>query len=302
MSFYCTKHLFICRNATLGCIVILILLLLSLWTHKDNRSKVRTMASPTLLHYKDVAVIAQGGSGCAHKGSAVESALKILQPKRTHVYICSQIEAMKLKYSDKYMQQKREFDLHLKKVDNNAAIAEGHSGQREVISQYRFYNQIAQEPWVKVICETGFNAGHSAFQWLVSSANTTKLFSFDICGHPYTLPMAEYITATFPGRFSLTCGDSTKTLPLMINLIHQCDLVIVDGGHSYDVALKDLFNFQKLANRDHHLVIIDDVPAIDDVIKAWEKAKSRSVLTEIFMCKASLMRGIGVGVYSSHNT
>ena len=242
----------------------------------------------------------QACAGCVEKNSGVVVAtLKMLLPTYTHVYSCSNIPAKRSLYSQEYRQQRQTFRTYLNNL--NMKITEGHSANRKTEGQYKFYHRIAQEPWVNVICETGFNAGHSAFQWLASSANTTKLFSFDICRHPYTSPMAEYITATFPGRFSLTCGDSTKTLPLMTNLINKCDLVIVDGGHTYRVATADLLNFKVLANPDHHVVIIDDVPGMSAVVKSWKNAKLKKLVTELFMCQAGKKRGLAVGVYTTNN-
>lgn len=38
----------------------------------------------------------------------------------------------------------------------------------------------------------------------------------------------------------------------------KCDLISVDGGHTYDVALKDLENMHLLANPDFNVVTVDD--------------------------------------------
>ena len=246
--------------------------------------------------------IAQKCEECRHaiKGLAVESALQMLLPVNTGTYSCSDVPALYSTYSEQYTRQRENFDNYVKKVSKK--IIEGHSGQAEMAAQYKFYHKISQEPWVDVICETGFNAGHSAFQWLASTANTTKLFSFDMCEYEFVKPMAEYITATFPGRFSLTCGDSTKTLPLMTNLINKCDLVIVDGGHSYDVAKADLVNFKTLANPDHHIVVLDDNPGLPSVTQAWNDAKALNMVTEIFTCSAAEKRGFSVGLYNKNAT
>lgn len=64
----------------------------------------------------------------------------------------------------------------------------------------RFYYELAQQPWVNIICETGFNAGHGAFQWLAASDESTTLYSFDICTHTYSAQMSSYMLNHFPGR------------------------------------------------------------------------------------------------------
>ena len=228
---------------------------------------------------------------------SVESGINMLLPYETNIYECRDMPSEKMAYSADYVDQKKSFDMHI--VKNGYNITEGHSGQLKVKTLYEFYYHLGREPWVSTICESGFNAGHSAFQWLAATKSTTKLFSFDMCSHAYTKPMADYIKTTFPERFHLTCGDSRKMLPLAANYLkHKCDLVIVDGGHSYDVAMADMINFYELANPSHHLLVVDDVPGLPEVMKAWRELRTNKVVREMFACRASDTRGLTVGVYN----
>jgi|UniRef100_A0A7S3BNT3 hypothetical protein len=59
--------------------------------------------------------------------------------------------------------------------------------------------------------EVGFNAGHSAA--LALTANPTLEYEgFDLCAHNYTARCYDLLAHRFPGRVSLTCGDSVVRL------------------------------------------------------------------------------------------
>ena len=149
------------------------------------------------------------------------------------------------------------------KLKSAPKVTEGFSGQ--VRGQTVFYVLLARQPWVRQVCEIGFNAGHSALYWLGSS-NRTRLLSFDLGIHDYAKVMANYIMTKYPGRFQIIWGDSTKTVPSTVkNLIQSgffggCDVIVVDGGHTYDVAISDLRNMQLFATSQRHLLIVDDTP------------------------------------------
>lgn len=89
-----------------------------------------------------------------------------------------------------------------------------------------------------------------------------------------------------------------ETLPRATHLRGKCDVLIVDGGHSYDVAKADLHNFHQMANPERHLVIVDDVPQYKPVTAAWNRAKAAGVVRELFVCKMEPSRGFAVGMYN----
>ena len=269
------------------CIVLLILLIL-------------VSLSTLYTDSKHITTSCQKCESCNVKmeNTPEKSTLKLLLSKNSHVYNCATSPVKLLSYPPSYVELKKKFEDFIVAHKFKSGM-EGNSGQETVETQYKFYHKISQEPWVKTICETGFNGGHSAFQWLASTPKETKLHSFDICQHAYTPPMVAYLNATFPGRLNVTCGDSTKTLPLVTGLDNMCNLVIVDGGHSYDVAMADLKNFKRMANMDNHILIIDDVPNIGAVKKAWNKALADGMVREIFVCASpTAARAFTVGVYN----
>ncbi|KAI0221060.1 hypothetical protein LSAT2_027517, partial [Lamellibrachia satsuma] len=112
-------------------------------------------------------------------------------------------------YPTSYIEHRGNFERELSRVHGEGFVM-GHSGGSD--PQSRFYYWLAGRPWVKTVCETGFNAGHSTLQWLTGSDDTI-VYSFDIGSFKYTRPMADYLNKTFPGRLHLVIGDSLETLP-----------------------------------------------------------------------------------------
>ena len=106
---------------------------------------------------------------------------------------------------------------------------------------------MASLKFVRTVCETGFNYGHSSFNYLTAN-DKAVVHSFDIGSHPYTKHMADYLSAKFPGRFFIHYGDSAASLPEFVqkNPDIRCNLIFVDGWHSYPVAKSDLENFMKI--------------------------------------------------------
>ncbi|KXS11560.1 hypothetical protein M427DRAFT_60577 [Gonapodya prolifera JEL478] len=126
-------------------------------------------------------------------------------------------------------------------------VKEGNSMQG--MEQTMYYALVSQQEWSKTICETV----RSRFQrWSLLCDMAFKqlgchstLFSFDLPHRDYGPPARAHVNRTFPGRFYITDGDSTVTLPRFreANADLRCDLIHVDGGHSYEVAIADLRNF-----------------------------------------------------------
>ena len=177
-------------------------------------------------------------------------------------------------------------------------VNEGHSA--EIGPETQVYLRLVSLPFVKTICETGFNAGHSTLVWL-SVKNDTRVFSFDLGSHSYAKPLAKYLQQMFPGRLTITWGDSTKTLPKFHedNPGIQCDLIIVDGGHTQRIASADIDNFYRMTSRTN-VVVFDDYPAKTKMAQglkvAWERKKRMGDLLEIFKCSTN-RRGFSVGYF-----
>lgn len=150
-----------------------------------------------------------------------------------------------------------ELDIAIKKA---GPLIEGDVAQEP--AEIEAYTQLAAEGWVKTICETGFNAGHSALLLLAANPDA-QVISFDLGQYGYTQAAKAWMEKKFGrNRFRFIQGDSTKTVPALHaaepNL--RCDLAIVDGGHLIEVARADLENFRQMANPEQNFVVVDDAP------------------------------------------
>ena len=121
-----------------------------------------------------------------------------------------------------------------------------------------------------VVCEVGFNFGHSSLLWLLASPRS-RVRAFDIATNWYVLPAAEYLMARFPHRIDLTVGDSRTTLQRPPS---DCDLIFIDGGHDYDTALSDIMAFRR---NNQAILILDDINQ-DPVNHAWQTAIDNGIV------------------------
>ena len=144
--------------------------------------------------------------------------------------------------------------------------------------------------FVKTICETGFNVGHSTLLWLLLKPDV-KVISFDINQYKCTETMAKQLKERFGDRLHLVFGDSTHTLP-HFKANHPdvvCDVTIVDGGHTRKVAEADLLNFYNMTGRLNY-VFMDNYPDENfgrALAYGWEGVKRRGLVHELFRCAYS---------------
>jgi predicted O-methyltransferase YrrM len=141
-----------------------------------------------------------------------------------------------------------------------------------------------------VVCQTGFNYGTSAYAFLCGGA--AKVFSWDLGDHEYVQKANEFITAQFPGKHELVLGNSMETLKdASSKTTQRCDMVFVDGGHSFQCAASDIAKFKSIA-KPGALVVVDDCQykgspellkareqVIDPVSKAFAQAVTQNLLT-----------------------
>ena len=145
---------------------------------------------------------------------------------------------------------------------------EGYSGQ--VVEETTFYIQQIQD-MVRFkegqhglgsenvrVCETGFNMGHSALTYLFGAEGVSQRVKVEYLGFSYPLNNHQLIAKTlkdefgFSKRFGVLWADSTQMIPYYVDRVNQtqglneCDIVIVDGGHSLAVATKDIRNMKHL--------------------------------------------------------
>lgn len=182
------------------------------------------------------------------------------------------------------------------------AISEGHSEDNGLLKKETDqYDQWATDAAIKTICETGFNAGHSAARFL--SNGIAHVYEFDIGAHDYSHTAEGFLTSKFHDRLKVTWGDSTKTLP-QFHTQHPditCDLVIVDGGHDVHIADADLQNFAPMASSKHFLAIDDtpcQAPWCTGPTQAWNNLVQQGCIKELSQVSMGGKRGFTMGQYT----
>jgi len=138
--------------------------------------------------------------------------------------------------------------------DSNAKMA-GHVGMNYF--QMAHYVKAVQTKVATVVenqqirvCETGFNAGHSAMLFLQASQRVSYL-GFDLGDVPAARMVAPKLLDMFGGdRFQIVWGNTRKTLADFFrkNPGILCDIIVLDGEHTYEGVLND-FNALSLHGR-----------------------------------------------------
>ena len=117
---------------------------------------------------------------------------------------------------------------------------------------------VALWPTTPLVCEIGFNAGHSAIAWLEGRADS-QLRSFELGSQPWHRPAAKFVQQRYGRhRFGMTLGPSQTTVPKAEARGLKCDILSIDGDHLLRPAMQDIANMRKLAKPGLHVVVMDD--------------------------------------------
>lgn len=148
-------------------------------------------------------------------------------------------------------------------------LAEGHSAQ--LVKERQLYVALAKLPFVRNICEIGFNGGHSAGLWLLANP-TASVTMFDIWTHPYTVPAEAFLRSPEAKQYGIVNGDERLTIikgsshvtlkPYAVQNPKSCDIISVDGDHSHDGAVLDLRDVFPLARDEKTIILLDDTNCI----------------------------------------
>jgi hypothetical protein len=90
-----------------------------------------------------------------------------------------------------------------------------------------------------------------------------QVYSFDLMLFPYSPTVVHLIDSTFPGRFRVSRGDSTVSVPQHVHRVVAgkspwCDVALVDGDHSFAGSKQDLINIAQMAKCNATL-LADDI-------------------------------------------
>ena len=154
-----------------------------------------------------------------------------------------------------------------------------HAGHVNLVpAQMRRYRDLMAETVAHVstkdaptvnVCETGFNAGHSALLFLSVSPHI-RYYGFDLGEVEASRPSHAFIKRSHKARHvEVMWGDAAETVPAFSERIAQplCHLLSIDGHHSYQGVLSDLENFRTILMPDA-VVLVDDCTHRNEIYEA----------------------------------
>jgi len=139
-------------------------------------------------------------------------------------------------------------------------LMEGHIGWFE--DRQAKFIEIIKDLKPKNIIEIGYNAGHSALL-ICQNSPVDNLYIFDINTHHYTIPNYNVFKNAYPDKnIVFTEGSTIDTLKPFMDAYdgELFDFVEVDGGHTTDLVLNDVYStWNKI--RSGGIIYIDDYNA-----------------------------------------
>lgn len=154
----------------------------------------------------------------------------------------------------------------------NMTITFGHVAQ--VPRQVRALREMVLQRRPRVICEMGFNAGHSAIVFLENTS--AQLNSFDLFNLPYSAPTRGFVAARYPGRVKFHEGNTKATVPRYNQAVEEgraapCDIWLVDADHYKNVWL-DFKHVLGASSRNGTLIVADDTTErFPFVLRYWRR-------------------------------
>jgi predicted O-methyltransferase YrrM len=164
--------------------------------------------------------------------------------------------------------------------DNGARIYEGGASTEEAT----YLQHLAQKSGSVTIAEIGFNIGFSSIAFLESTPEATVV-SFELDRRAAVEFAKDFVDERYPGRHELVIGDSRKTVAEYADDEGgRFDLVFVDGGHEYEIAVADIGNARRLA-KPNGLIVVDDLipwfPWGAGPYQAWREAVANGLIDPV---------------------
>ncbi len=205
-------------------------------------------------------------------------------------------------YSHCYHEEMKQLEQRLSEVLKNlklSGLQEGHNGRVGREPSLKCIFDIASNIKFTNVCEIGFNAGHSALNWLVANEHS-HVYSWDIGRWHYTKKMMEYLQKEFPGRLTVFLGDSTKVVPKVAQEnSFKCDVISVDGGHTFNIARADILNMRAFAHKKTILLVDDTFRSRFGlgIAKAVDLLVSQNVIARLYNCTYAVFGGFTIAKY-----
>ena len=159
--------------------------------------------------------------------------------------------------------------------------------------------QIANSRHIFTIAEIGFNGGHSAYNFLLTSP-FVRVVSFESSIGSHVMLAKKRIDSLFPQRHKLITGDSKEKVPLAAADGLRAGLIFIDGDHSLEGARADLENCRGLADQDT-IVVMDDIDPVYPwgvgPSEAWREAERAGKLETTSQHFLREHRSMAVGRY-----
>lgn len=135
--------------------------------------------------------------------------------------------------------------------------------------QVRRMLSLARLPGMRTYCEIGMNGGHSTAAMLEANANLI-VHSWDLMKFKYSRPVTDLLRTRFGHRVNFHAGDTRRTLTASVFNV-TCDLILVDGDHTFEGALRDMRRLKAFATP-QSIVVVDDIAlppgqALDQLVR-----------------------------------
>lgn len=179
-------------------------------------------------------------------------------------------------------------DAYKSALELNNLVEQAASNEQSWLIQ-----DLAQLPFVRTVCETGFHAGHHAFHFLTANQDLVVHSFENLERFNFTLDMSDFMIIEFPDRFFAYTGDpATESIPKFIRErgnTTECDVIFIDSADRKETLRNHFRLFRRLASRREHIVIMNAHPKNviknrNDADALWEEMKAEKSIKEHFRC------------------
>ncbi len=146
----------------------------------------------------------------------------------------------------------------------------------DVEDEVVFYaKSVAHLPNISIVCETGFNAGHSAITFLYANPKI-KYIGFDLGDMPWSEAAVKYVKYLYGDRFEYHKGFTKDTLKPETLKGQVCDFLSVDADHLN--AYADFILGRKVTRPQAYVLADDYSRDCPQVPRDWARAQAEGLI------------------------